>query len=219
VAALIGAVAIVVPLGLKLIQSKPRVAATNSRVIASGVSVFLNPHARRCQRGEYLPRDADRLRVFVGVEAGQASQPFELILRGTGPQVLARLQSPPSYKSGPLVLKLPPRSQSISNAQLCVQNKGARSLGFAGNLTSDQPQSPGAFNIPSERLGDEIRADYFLPGDKSWLDIAPKVADRFALFKPGWEGPWTLWAGLVLALLTAISGVALMVRQATRESA
>ena len=214
---MVGIAAIVIVLVVELTYTKPHLAATNSRVIASGFGVEIDPGKTRCQGQEFVPTDAATLRMFTAPVGAKVSQPLVVTLRGDDNAVIMHREVPTGVVKGPLVVPLPPRSHDVSRGHLCVRNAGSAPMSFAGNLTSDQPQSPGAFNIRGQRASDEIRADYFRAGDESWLDVAPVVARRFALFKPDWVGPWTMWAGLGLMLAVAGTGIALMVRGALRS--
>jgi hypothetical protein len=87
---------------------------------------------------------------------------------------------------------------------------------FAGNLTPDSPDAGIGPNDPGSGPGDEIRVDFFRPGRESWIELAPAVARRFALFKPSFAGPWTMWAalGVVLSLWVAVAVLVLRARTA-----
>jgi hypothetical protein len=211
-AALAGAGVMAVLLVIVLTSSKPRLAATNSRVIASGATVGILPGKVRCQGGEYVPTDAAKLRVFANPFRGRGTQPILFLLRDRSGRTIAYLPVKAGYPEGELKLDLPPLRHGVFLGRLCVKNLGSSPMAFAGNFTSDQPQNPGAYNTPGERPLDEIRVDYFRKGSESWLDIAPLVSDRFPLFKSAWIGPWTMWVGLLLVLGASVAGVRQIVR-------
>jgi hypothetical protein len=216
-AAVLGSAAILIVLVLELTYAKPHLASTNSRVIASGFGVVLKPGRQWCQAQEYVPTDAAKLRMFTQPVGTKVEQPLRVTLRGDDGAVVMRRALPAAAISSPLFVQLPPRSHDIYHGHLCLLDTGTAPMSFAGNLTSDQPQSPGAFNIRGQRQSNEIRADYFRAGKESWLDLGSVIARRFALFKPGWVGAWTLWAGLGVMLAVAATGIAVMVRGALRS--
>jgi hypothetical protein len=216
-AAALGIAAFVIVLVVELTYTKPHLASTNSRVIASGFGVVVKPGEQWCQAQEFVPTDAVKLRMFTEPVGTKVKQPLVVTLRGDDGSVVMRRQLPAAAVTEPLFVQLPPRSHAISHGHLCVRVAGSAPMSFAGNLTSDQPASPGAFNIPGQRPTNEIRADYFRAGKESWLDLAPVIARRFALVKPDWVGAWTLWAGLALTLAACATGVAVMVRGALRS--
>jgi len=211
-----GVVAVIAIAAVGLGNTKKHLAATNSRVIASGSGEPVAPGVLRCQGGEYVPTDARRLRFFTSPWSGSRGQPLEVTLTSSRGVRFADIHVPGGYPKGALYMNLPPIRQSEFMAQLCVRNLGRIGMGLAGNYTSNQPESPGAYNTPGEPTGNVLRADYFLAGTQSWFAMAPTIARRLPLYLPSWMGSWTMWVLLALALASAAFAVTLVARQAAQ---
>lgn len=213
---------------LILTDSRPRLAATNSRVTVSGVEVVVLPGEERCQGGEFVPRQAAALRIYAGGQRGQLGQPLVVSILDQKGRMVSRAQVPAGYGHGSLDIRMPPPSRDVNEGSFCLRNSGAHPMTFAGNLTTvgqaeaqrgsvgPEPQilatTVNPFflgpNGPGARRSDEIRVDYLRPGRESWLELAPVLARRFALFKPSFFGPWTLWAALAsMVLLWALAAL------------
>ncbi|MEJ7783506.1 MAG: hypothetical protein WKF96_01800 [Solirubrobacteraceae bacterium] len=210
--AIAAAVLVVLVFVIVLARSAPRLAATNTRVIASANEVFLAPGENRCQGGEYVPEDAARLRVYPGGAGGGPA--LVVALRDEQMRRLAVTPVPAGYDGGvPLDVPLPPRGSTVDFGFLCIRNAGTAPIGFAGNLRTANPAAPGGVNGFGQRGSDEVRADYFLPGSRSGFSIAPRVIERAALLRPGFMGPWTVWGVLALLVATCAAGITWFVRR------
>jgi hypothetical protein len=210
---------------VSLAKREPRLAASNSRIIISKVVVPVAPRTERCQGGEYVPADAARMRLYPS--AAKAPAPALLVtLRDAQRRQVARLRVAEAYRAAiggaqgpPLDLALPKGHATVGLGTLCIRNLGREAVGFAGNLTSINPASPGGINSPGERGGDEVRADYFLPGQRSGFSVAGQAVDRAALLRPGFMGPWTIWLALALFLAACIATITWLVRHLESDPA
>ncbi len=211
----VGAASLALVFLVVLVLPRHELAASNSRVIASAGTVPVAGGSQRCQGGEYVPADARRLRIYPGGLRVDGPPLVISVLDRSG-HLGSRVSVPGGYRvavsglsaGAPLDIPLPGGRPDIQLGQLCIRNAGVTPVYFAGNLHTLNPATPGASNGPGERGGDEVRADYFLAGTRSGLQMAGRVASRAALFRPGFMGAWTVW--LVLGLLLATCGAALV---------
>lgn len=202
-----------------LTDSRPRLAATNSKVIVSGVELVVLPGHERCQGGVFVPKDAARLRLYVGASGRPTGQPLLLAIRARGGEPVSSLAVPADYRPGPLDVAMRPPPRPVEQGTFCVSNVGDAPMAFAGNLTPDSPDAGVGPNDPGSGPGDEVRVDFFRPGRESWLELAPAVARRFSLFKPSFAGPWTMWAALAVVLVLWGAVVALVSRASAARTA
>ena len=84
------------------------------------------------------------------------------------------------------ILRVPitPVHHDLYDATVCLRNPGLEPLKFAGNRTPTA-----GVRIPGPEA---IRYDWLLAGRPSWWDVAPRVAARFAVVKPGFVESWTV---------------------------
>ena len=212
VAVAIALVLVLATVAAVLDDERPRLAATNSKVMVSGISLSIGPGEERCQGGEYIPQETARLRMFVGGFDPGSGRPLALTARHPDGREAFRARLEGGYRPGTVDVAVPQPAQDVAGGLLCIQNDGAEPMAFAGNLTPLGEDAQLGPNSPGARRSDEVRIDYYRPGRESWLDIAPEIATRFQLFKPGFMGAWTMWAALAaVALLWAVV-VALLVR-------
>lgn len=206
-AALLGAVLVLLAVAVVLILAHraPRLAATNSRVTVSGADVIIAGHTERCQGGEYLPAEADRMRVLVDGFLPGPPESLSFRLRSQDGRSLANARAVVAER-GHLQLPLPPRRAEAPQASLCIHNEGDRKLGLTGNRTPANPEAAPGTNGRGERVSDEVRVDYLRPGSESWFSILEPISQRFTRFKPGWVGAWTLWALAAVAVAAAAAG-------------
>jgi hypothetical protein len=207
-----GMVVVAVPLARVLLHHDRRLAATNTHVIASRNGVVIAAHSERCQAGEYVPRAASILRVYPGAAGLRAGEPLVVRLRAQDGTTVATSRVPGGYPLARLQIPLPPRPAALQVATLCIRNDGPAPMSFAGNLTSSEPEAPFTVNTPYQREHtDEVRADYLLPGYRTYVSIAPTVAQRFSLFKPSFVKPYWMWLALgAMAALVALGSVTLL---------
>lgn len=214
-AAAAGGLIIAVMLLAVLTDSRPRLAATNTRVLASGVALTVAPGLERCQDGEFVPHEASRIRLYVSTPDGRAGPPLDIAIRDPAGRLATSARVPAGYRPGFLDATIPRPRQDVAPGSFCLRNVGTTPVTFAGNFTGI---NPAAFN-PDEvkpASGEGIRVDYFRPGRESWLELAPEIAHRFATFKPSFFGSWTMWAVLAALLLLYGAAVELQCRSSRR---
>lgn len=204
-AAAVGLFVIAASLIAVLSQSRPQLAATNANTRgASARLIPIGPRAQFCQAGQFVPRDAAAVRLFV---AFKRRGPVSVSVRLPNGSTLAGRVGP-GYQTGPIELPIVrPRSEA-RNAIVCVRNEGARSLQLAGNA--------GRPGVPKDTEGhpsDVIRVDFLRGGKESWWALGPVVARRFPLDKASFFGAWTLWAVAVVLTLVWTAAILLLVRR------
>jgi hypothetical protein len=204
----VGLVLVAVAVAAVVTDPRPRLAATNSEVLVSGVALTVGPGEDRCQEGEFVPDEVARLRVYAGAVEGSSGEPLLFSLFTRDGDLLSRQRVPGGYPPGPLDVLVEAPPADLDDGELCIRNLGNRPMSFAGNATpasSDVPLSQGTEVVLYK---DDIRVDFFRPGGESLRALSPEVARRFALFRPSFAGPWTMW--VVLALAEAVGGAAIL---------
>lgn len=196
-------------------RTETRPVATNTKIVRGLNAIVVRPGATRCQDGEFVPAEARFAQVVSRLAPGEGVvPPFELEYRDDRGQTLTRV--PVRFNADPdrfLVVPLADRVERDTwPGQLCVHNRGNVALGLEGDLQSSNREAPPGPAGPYRGPGDEVRAD-LVGEDASALSAAGAAASRWALFRPSFAGPWTLWAVLGLALALG----ALAVRHVLRE--
>jgi hypothetical protein len=186
----------------------PRLAASNSKVVASGAVLAVPPADQRCQAGQFVPAEAMSLRVYAGADGGTTGEPLRIsIVDAVSGEVVERREVEGGYPLGTLDVPVDPR-RDLTDAVVCIGNLGDAPMVFAGNRTR-----LGAEVRPhADRGEEEIRIDLLRRGEESLWALAPTVARRFAVFKPSLAGPWALWAVLALAVATSATAVLVAAR-------
>lgn len=186
--------------------------ASNARVIRGEKSIVLKAGATRCQAGEYLPSGTQRLALVLRPTTGPQGN-FQATLRYAG-RLVAAGQGGAGFPQNVMVsipLRWHERPASLYPVRLCLRNPGPGPLAFEGNLSSTNPEAPSANNGPFERRTDEVRVNYE-GAATSRLGAAGDVADRWALFRPGFIHPWQLWVILAIFLGAGFLAVRSVVR-------
>jgi hypothetical protein len=172
----------------------PRLAATNSRVVASGAELVVPPGQARCERGQFIPAETATLRVFAGSATEPTGEPLRFSI-AKADDLVSRQRVEGGYPLGALNVPVDPPDRNLSNGEICIENLGSLPMAFAGNRTPLGAEVPGGV----VDLDEEIRIDLFRSDEESLWVLAPELARRFAVFKPSFTGPWTMWAVLVVA--------------------
>ena len=173
----------------------PREQGSNARVELSGVAVFVPGHGRRCQYGEHVPGGTRAVRVFA-MALRPSDGPLDLTVarpgrRGVPPRVVGSARLPSGLSRLSTIAPLRPAIRSdLTDAQVCLYNRGRQAVAAAGNLTPILGSGANPFH---NRLPDEARVDY-MRGKESWWSVSPAVADRFGLMQTSFFGAWTMWA-------------------------
>jgi hypothetical protein len=197
----------------------PREQGSNTRVELSGLAVFVPSHKRRCQYLEHVPGGTRALRIFATAVA-PPDGPVDVTVartgrRGVPPRVLASARLPFGLRTQSTIAPLRPAiRRDLSDAQICLYNRGRQAVQAAGTLT---PILGSGANPDGERLPDEARVDFMRGGKESWWSVSPTVADRLGLMQTSFFGAWTMWA-----LFAALAGlwaatIVLLVRNLGRE--
>ena len=200
---------------------RPRLAATNSRVLASGVALDLLPAQERCEDGQFVPAETARLRVYAGSQSG-AGEPLRLsIADADSGEVVAGRDVDGGYPLGALDVPVDPPGRDIHNGEVCIENLGSDAMAFAGHRTAMGAAVPsdgvpgGDVRLPpvAGPQDEEVRIDLFRRGEESLWALAPEVARRFALFKPAFAGAWLMWAVLAVAGAAVTAAVLVAARE------
>jgi len=208
----LGLVLVVATAAAVVDDERPRLAATNSKVNVSGVALTIGAGEERCQGGEYIPEETTRLRMYVGGFGPAGGPPLEVWALYADGREATRTRLDAGYRPGPVDVPVPSPADDVAGGVLCIRNQGSEAMGFAGNLTPLGADAQLGPNSPGARPTDEVRVDYYRPGQESWMEIAPEIASRFELFKAGFVGAWTMWAALATVGVLWVVVVTLLVR-------
>ncbi|MBW3548073.1 MAG: hypothetical protein KY452_08085 [Actinobacteria bacterium] len=197
-------------------DARPRLAASNARVLASGVALDVPPGQERCEGGQLVPAETGMVRVYAGSESG-AREPLRLsIADADSGEVVTRRHVDGGYPLGALDVPVEPPGRDIDNGEVCIENLGTDAMEFAGHRTPLGAAMPAESDPDSDvrvppvtPASEEIRIDLFRRGEESLWALAPEVARRFSLFKPAFAGAWLMWALLAVALVV-VSAAALV---------
>jgi hypothetical protein len=206
-AAAIGVVAALVFLVAVMSNSDYRRTGTNS----AGVPIHLTvqPGVQTCQSGEFVPKGSG----FV-VPAIIGSPVSVRVYDASRKLVATERARPPA--SGltriPLSRTIP---RDIENGTVCLRNAGSAPLAVYGDYVP--PNRPGAANAPVVNgVGSSvIRLDWYTPRRESWWAQTSRIADRFALVKAPFLGPWAFWAALAALLGISVAAIVRAVREAS----
>ncbi|MDQ3680168.1 MAG: DUF2142 domain-containing protein [Actinomycetota bacterium] len=204
-AAVVGSLLVVAMLVAVVTDSRPRLAATNTRVLASGIAFTVLPGHEHCQGGEFVPEETRSLRLYVGTFDRPTGPPLDMSIRHAGGELASSGHVPAGYPPGRLEAQIREPGRDVENGSFCLRNAGAAPVSLAGNLTplNRETFAPGEHESTT---GEGIRIDYFRGGRESWIELSPEIARRFRQFKPSFFGTWTMWG--VLAGLLLLWGVA-----------
>lgn len=189
---------------------RPRLAASNSKVVASGAALVVAPGEEHCEEDEFVPAETATLRVFAGSESRPTGEPLRLsITDSDSGEVVDRREVYGGYEVGALEVPLDPPGRDLARGEVCIENLGDTPMAFAGNRTR-----LGAEIRPHADRGDEdVRIDLLRAGEESLWAMAPEVAERFALLKPEPAGTWFMWAVLAGAVGSGVAAVLLVTRR------
>lgn len=191
-------------------DARPRLAATNSRVVTSGAVLVVPPGEQRCEPDQFVPAETGTLRVYAGSDGGTRGQPLQVIVADADSGgVVARRHVDGGYPPGALDIPLRPPGRDLPEADVCIENLGPDPMAFAGSRTRVDVK----LKQDANRALEAIRMDLLRTGEESLWALAPTVARRFALFKPSFAGPWTMWVVLAAASGSAMLAVVLACRQ------
>jgi 4-amino-4-deoxy-L-arabinose transferase-like glycosyltransferase len=180
---------------------RPYLTGTNS-VQAASVIGNLERGQRLCIPGLQVPQGTRRVRLAIG---GQTDRPAALVtVTGADGRRLGGGRTPAA--SQPFVTELtvpatvPGNDESLGvPATVCVTALGT-GLGVGGFQGLGGVAPP--LRLDGRPLDDRASVAY-LPAagaKRSLLSELPQIAERAALLRPGWIGPWTYWLIFLLVL-------------------
>lgn len=190
-------------------------------VAPSGPSLVLAPGQVACQAPIDVPEGAGFDAVTAPVGTYRRSGPALTVtvreLPGGAP--LARGTLPGGYADisaqQPVQrIRLSGTVPGASTVAVCIANRGARRAAVYGNADVAAPTST------LTKDGKPAGADLSLRFERrpqSVLSQFGRIADRAALFRPGWVGAWTYWLLAALVALGVPVLLALALRSATRD--
>jgi hypothetical protein len=196
-------------------DAHPRLAASNSQVLVSGVVLTVAPGEDHCQAGQYIPEEVASLRVFVGTVDQVPGEALLFSIADASGAEIGRARVDDGYPLGALAVPIPSPEHDLADGEVCIRNLGSRPVAFAGHRSpanADALQQQGD-DGPLDAIDEDIRIDFLRPHQESLWALAPEVAQRFSLFKPSFTGPWIMWVVLALAVVAGSSAVLLVVRQ------
>jgi hypothetical protein len=166
-----------------------------------------------------VPGGTRALRIFVtavkppdGPVDVTVARPGRL---GVPPRVVASARLPFGLRKLSTNAPLRPAvRRDLSDAQVCLYNRGRQAVAAAGNLT---PILGSGANPHGDRLPDEARVDYMRQGKESWWSVSSAVADRFGLMQTSFFGAWTMWAMFAALAGLWAATIVLLVRTLGRE--
>ena len=179
-------------------------------VFPGGPVTTLAPGQTACQRPIDVPRGGgfDALTVPLGTFRRPGS-PVEATVRDTQTgALLARGALPGGYPDiGTRSLEriaLSPAVPEDTRIAVCLRNTGTSRVAIYGN--ADVATSASTLYKDGRPAGADAALS-FSRESRSVLSLFGLSADRAALFKAGWVGPWTFW---LLAALVALGVPALL---------
>ncbi|MET0817716.1 MAG: hypothetical protein ABWZ67_09180, partial [Solirubrobacteraceae bacterium] len=179
---------------------RPRVVYTGTNSISTrGVAVEVPDDRRFCVNGLAIPGGTGRVQLDF---MGPAAQP-----RLEGELYVGDRLSTTSLPAGPagqhgLVFDGPKGpGDGASAGRFCLTPRGGPvALGGMLDIQRDQV----APTLAGIEVPTRVSMWFRPPADErsTLLSLLPDIAHRAALFRPGWVGPWTYWA--VMLLLTPL---------------
>jgi hypothetical protein len=176
------------------------------------VSLLLLPGEVRCQRGEFVPEESSRVRVFAAISPPADGGVLSYILNDNRGRTAARGQFRLAQPlPGPLNAPIDTNHVRVEPGELCLRNESAGEVRLAGNLTPLSPDAVPGTNGPLQRETDEVRVDYFRPGQEQLWRLLPEIARRYDALRPSFVGRWTLPAAFIIFVVGALLAFRLIV--------
>jgi hypothetical protein len=213
VAVAVGFALLAAGLVVLLSRSEPRLAGTNSRVVASRVDIPIQRGQRYCQSNETIPAGTHAVRLYTSLRGARRGR-LEVSFTAAAGRLIARTAR--SVGDRPSELPLPARIREAAPVRACFRNLGPGQIRLAGNLTPLFEAGRPRPVAPRERLPDVVRIDYLRRGRESWWHLAPVVARRFGLFKAPVHGSVLMWLVLGATGLVWTGAVILLLRAVPR---
>lgn len=149
-----------------------------------------------CTSGLDLPAETARIEVELLAPEG-ATLGGRLRVEGEG-TIESRAQVPPGRHKAELPIPTRPADPASVPASLCLEVEEGEGVTFGGTAGIRQIDRP--LTIDGEQLEHRLAVWYRPAADerRNLISLAPEIARRASLFRPGFVGPWTYW---LIALL------------------
>jgi len=196
VAVLLAALAVV------LSDAETRRAGTNGVPVTTVLG--LPPGGELCFPGQAVPAAVGGIRTFLTVAPGTTGRLTARLVEGG--RTVAAGSIPVPRANGMTSIPLAPAGGDATVATVCLGSAANANVDVAGDVAA-----VGA-TLDGRPVAGIALLDYERAGEESWGALAGVIAERFAVGKPSWVGPWTLWAALGVMALLGVAGVALALR-------
>jgi hypothetical protein len=202
-AALTGLALAAIPLLVNVLESRPRLAATNATEVVSAAAESYSPGELRCQSVDFLPRRTRAIALFAGARHGLPGPPLTVSIGEPGAEASIRVRVPGGYPEGRLDVPIPPLRADLDPARICVRNEGRIATGLA----------KGGNGSPESTI---VRVDALGP-EASTASLAGTALRQATYVKSSALTPALLAAALAALALAAAALLGLLVREAGRE--
>ncbi len=174
-----------------LAQSHLRRTGTNNLPPVAELAVA--PAATSCQTEALVPGDTGNV-TFGARASGSAPTTVRLSLRGSAGTVAA-----PTAMTYVFMRLSPSIAADRRDVDVCFTNEGTQPLVLYGAA-------------PPDGTPVRVRVDWYRPAAQRNLTMGSTVADRFALQKAPFLGPWTFWLAAALVLALSLAALVWMLR-------
>lgn len=191
-------------------------------VPASYPAVSLKPRQTVCQRPIAVPPGGafDRIRLVLGTFGRPRGPQIDVTVQGARGPVHARGRGAGGYpditRVPDHVVALDRRVASGSGLQVCVGNRGSRTVALYGS--ADGASRTSAAFQGGRSLGVDV-AMSFERAPRPELGLARRIIDRASLFRFAEQGAWLYWvlAALSALLVPLLLAIALRAALSARE--
>jgi hypothetical protein len=190
----------------ELAQTNPHRSGSNEADVPHFVE-NVGPGEEVCQP-ERVPKDTGGAAMLVTDYNRHPTPPVTLTIRDAAGKALATGRLPAGFVEGQNLIHFsPPLPQSVQG-QLCLRDDGHEAITIGGINTV--PELSG--KIDGRQTDGRMSAQWFLPGNKSFFDIAGLVLSRVRYGKADWFGAWMPVVLVLLVLGTIALGIRVAVR-------
>jgi hypothetical protein len=212
--AAVGAVVLglAVALAVTLARAEPRYAGHNS-VRSPGVVTELERGDRVCQLIETVPADTAAVEL-VAASAGRPGPPLEVQVSRRSGERISRGRLPGGYTDGKVAVPVGELGYSVPDAAVCIRSAGRGRVQLLG-----VPTAPGGLEINGKPHPGLLTLAYRRAGEESAFALLPTIAHRLSLAKTTLAGGWTMWALVVLFLLSSALALRLVLTRDFGEEA
>jgi hypothetical protein len=193
--------------GVVLTRSGVRLAGTNG-VPNNQWVVELRPGTQACQTTVLLPKGGAGVRVFVGT-FGRPGPRLVATVRTPSGRVVRRGSLPAGYPDGRWqVVRFRPLEGSSRADSVCLSTGAKAALAGVADPNVDNRSR---LLVGGKEQAADMSLQTVLQAKESLLGLVPTIFRRASLFRPGWVGPWTYYAALIVLLLTIAGAIAALV--------